>query len=45
MKWYDYTVIFLLADFMSASIIVGDLLTLAILTITYLSYEDFRRAK
>ncbi len=43
MKWYDYAVVFFIADVASASIVTGNILGVVISTIIYLAYEDMRK--
>jgi hypothetical protein len=43
MKWYDYIVIFFIADVASASIVTGNILGLTISAVIYFIYEDMRK--
>lgn len=43
MRWYDYIVCLWIADLISASILVGNIFTLAMSIFAYWSYEDFRK--
>lgn len=44
-RWYDYVVVFILADIISAAAMMGDLLSLVLGLLMYFSYEDYRRAQ
>lgn len=43
MRWYDYLVVFFMADAMSAAVMVGDILSLALFLIGYFAYEAMRK--
>jgi antibiotic biosynthesis monooxygenase (ABM) superfamily enzyme len=43
MRWYDYIVCVLIADLLSASLLTGNIFTLAMSIFAYWSYEDYRK--
>jgi hypothetical protein len=43
MKWYDYAICFLIADFISAGIMTGSFLVIGVGIFNYYSYEDWRK--
>lgn len=45
MRWYDYVIVFIVADLLSAAVMVGDILAIALTVFGYLSYEDVRKNK